>query len=61
MKRLTVADVISKLRKECVAAPVNYRKLVRLYKDSVGEMHQALTFLHQGLLENYHMVPKKEK
>jgi hypothetical protein len=55
---LVLADVVKHLQKECVAAPINYRKIVRTYKDDVHAMHQALTFLHQGLLDNYHMLPR---
>jgi hypothetical protein len=54
--QLLVTDVIKHMQRECIVAPLNYRKIVRAYRDDVYAMHQALTFLHQGLLDNYHMI-----
>ena len=54
---LSVAEVVKFLQSECIPSPVTFKKITRVYRDDVHAMHQALTFLHQGLLDQYHMIP----
>lgn len=56
-RTLSVGDVIKFLQSECIPSPITYKKITRVYKDDIHGMHQALTFLHQGLFDQYHMVP----
>jgi len=60
-KVVTLAEVVKHLQKECVPSPINYRKVIRAFSHDVCLMHQALTFLHQGQLDNYHMLPGNGK
>lgn len=58
-KIVTLQEVIKHLQKECIPSPINYRKVVRAFSHDVCMMHQALAFLHQGQLDNYHMLSGK--
>ena len=54
---LTLEEVVSHLRSECVVSPITCLKVIHAYKGDDFAAHQALMFLNDGSLDDYHMIP----
>ena len=57
MKPITLEQVIKRLQKECIPAPLTVRKIIKVFEYDATIMHQVLDMFHSGLLVNYHMIP----